>query len=145
MQSIRKDRLAQQLQEEIAMIIHREMKDPALGFVTITRVELSNDLSYAKVGFSCLGGEQERTQTQEGLDRGVGFIRSLVKKRFRRSSAFFAQHSCSPTPARLFLGSSAVAVFRQLPWIMLTSNNSLPSKRNKQQRPLRIRLVSELC
>ena len=83
MYTSRVGRLQHQLQEEIATIIHRELKDPHVGFVTITRVELSSDLSYAKVSFSCLGGTQERTRSQEALDRAAGFIRSLVKKRFR--------------------------------------------------------------
>ena len=80
---IRQDRLSHQLQQEIATIIQRELKDPRLGFVTITRVTLSNDLSYAKVGFSCLGDPDACSRTQDALDHAVGFIRSLVKKRFR--------------------------------------------------------------
>ena len=79
----RQSRLGHQLQQEIATIIHRELKDPRLGFVTITKVELSGDLSHAKVAFSCLGGDQERMRTQEALDAARGFIRSLVKKRLR--------------------------------------------------------------
>ncbi len=80
---LRKDRLNHQLQQEIAMIIQRELKDPQLGFVTITKVELSNDLSHAKVSFSCLGGLEERARSQDALDRATGFIRGLVKKRLR--------------------------------------------------------------
>ncbi len=83
MYGIRKDRFAGQLQQEIATIIHQELKHPGLGFITITRVELSNDLSHAKVGYSCLGGSAERARSQEALDRSIGFIRSLVKKRLR--------------------------------------------------------------
>ena len=79
----RKDRLNQQLQQEIAMILQRELNDPDLGFVTITRVELSNDLSHAKVGFSCLGGPEARTRSQRALDRSSGYVRSLIKKRLR--------------------------------------------------------------
>ena len=79
----RKARLNQQLQQEIALILQRELKDPDVGFVTITRVELSNDLSYAKVGFSCLGGPEARTRSQHALDRSSGYVRSLVKKRLR--------------------------------------------------------------
>ena len=77
------ERLAQEFQQEIAMIIHREMKDPALGFVTITRVELSKDLRHAKVLFSCLGGEAECQRSHAALDRSVSFIHGLLKKRFR--------------------------------------------------------------
>jgi len=83
MQTARQMRLGHQLQQEIALIIQRELKDPQLGFVTITRVELSSDLTHAKVAFSCLGGPQERARSQEALDRATGFIRSLVKKRIR--------------------------------------------------------------
>ena len=79
----RQARVSHQLQREIALIIQRELKDPRLGFVTITTIELSNDLSHAKVAFSCLGGPEERTRSQEALNRATGFIRSLVKKRLR--------------------------------------------------------------
>lgn len=83
MRGDRIDRLAHQFQQEIANILLRELKDPRLGFVTITRVELSRDLSHAKVFFSCLGGEGDREKSQEALDHSVGFVRSLIKKRFR--------------------------------------------------------------
>ncbi len=83
MQTTRIARLAQQFQQEIAMIIHQELKDPGLGFVTITRVELSSDLSHAKVLFSCLGGAAERARSQDALERSAGFIHGLIKKRFR--------------------------------------------------------------
>ena len=76
-------RLAQQLQEEIALIIQQELKDPRVGFVTITRAELSKDGSHAKVFFSCLGGGEERRLSQEALDRAVPFVHGLIKKRFR--------------------------------------------------------------
>ncbi len=75
-------RLAQQFQQEIATIIHRELKDPRLGFVTITRVALSKDLSHATVSFSCLGDAQARERSQEALDHSAGFIYGLLKKRF---------------------------------------------------------------
>ncbi len=81
--STRVDRIAQELQREVALIIHQELKDPRLGFVTITRVELSKDLRYAKVRYSCLGGEAEQARTQEALNRAANFIHGLVKRRFR--------------------------------------------------------------
>ncbi|MBI3318997.1 MAG: 30S ribosome-binding factor RbfA [Candidatus Omnitrophica bacterium] len=83
MQQTRIGRLEQQLRQEIATIIHQELKDPRLGFVTITRMELSNDLRHARVLFSCLGGEQERARSQDALDRSARFIYGLLKKRFR--------------------------------------------------------------
>ena len=83
MRGDRTERLAGQLQQEVATIIHQELKDPRLGFVTITRVELSKDVSHAKVLFSCLGGPEERARSQEALDGAVRFIHGLIKKRFR--------------------------------------------------------------
>lgn len=76
-------RLAQDLQHEIATIIQQELKDPEMGFVTITRVELSKDLSHAKVLFSCLGSAAERARSQHALDRSARYIQGLIKKRFR--------------------------------------------------------------
>jgi len=83
MLTFRQHRLSQHLQQEIAMIIHRELKDPRLGFVTITRIELSSDLRHAKIGYSCLGDEEARQRSQQALEHGTGFIRGLVKKRLR--------------------------------------------------------------
>ena len=83
MQKARIDRLAHEMQQEVALIIHRELKDPRLGFVTITRMELSKDLRYAKVFFSCLGGDAERARSQDALGCSVGFVHGLLKKRFR--------------------------------------------------------------
>ena len=83
MHAPRTERLAHQFQQEIAMIIQRELKDPRLGFVTITRVQLTKDLSHAKVLFSCFGDAQACQRSQEVLDHSTGFIRGLIKKRFR--------------------------------------------------------------
>jgi ribosome-binding factor A len=83
MQTTRTARVAHELQQEIATIIHQELKDPRLGFVTITRVELSNDGRHATALFSCLGGKEERARSQEALDRAGGFLHGLIKKRFR--------------------------------------------------------------
>jgi ribosome-binding factor A len=79
----RAGRLAQQIQQEVATIIHQEVKDPGVGFVTITRVTLSPDGRYAKVYFSCLGDAAQRQQSQQVLDRSVRFIYGLLKKRLR--------------------------------------------------------------
>ena len=83
MQGSRTERLAHQFQQEIAMILQREFKDPRLGFVTVTNVRLSKDLSIADVSFSCLGDAKERERSQEALDHAAGYIRGLIKKRFR--------------------------------------------------------------
>ena len=83
MRESRMQRVADQFQQEIATIIHQELKHPGVGFITITRVELSNDLRYAKVLFSCLGSPEQLAESEEALRQSAGFIRGLLKKRFR--------------------------------------------------------------
>jgi ribosome-binding factor A len=83
MQGSRIERVASELRQEIARILQRELKDPGLGFVTITHVELTKDLSVARVSYSCLGSEEERRRCQLVLDRSTGYIHSLIRKRFR--------------------------------------------------------------
>ncbi|HPT82853.1 MAG TPA: 30S ribosome-binding factor RbfA [Limnochordia bacterium] len=76
-------RLAQEIKREVSSILTTEVKDPRLGMISITDVEVSRDLSLAKVYFSQLGDEEERARTMEGLERAKGFIRSELAKRIR--------------------------------------------------------------
>ncbi len=79
----RQDKVSEALRQEISNIIHSELKDPRLGFITVTTVELTHDLRYAKVFFSVLGKEEEREKTKEALDSALGFIRRLIAQRIR--------------------------------------------------------------
>ncbi len=80
----RTDRVAQEIQKEVAMIIQREVKDPRLGMVTVNAVEITRDLAYAKifVTFFTLEGQNEKEST-EVLNEAAGFIRSLLAKRIK--------------------------------------------------------------
>ena len=79
----RYDRVSAALKREIGVIIHEELNDPRRGFITITRVELTQDLRYAKVFFSVLGKEEERQKSTEALDSALGFIRRLIAQRIK--------------------------------------------------------------
>ncbi len=79
----RHDKVSEALKQEISNIIHAELKDPRLGFITVTRVELTQDLRNAKVFFSVLGKEEEHKKTKEALDSASGFIRRLIAQRIR--------------------------------------------------------------
>jgi ribosome-binding factor A len=79
----RYEKVAEALRKEISSIIHDELNDPRLGFVTITNVDLTGDLRYAKVFFSVLGKDQEYKRTKEALDSALGFIRRLIAQRIR--------------------------------------------------------------
>lgn len=79
----RHDKVSEALKQEVSNIIHSELKDPRLGFVTVTGVELTQDLRYAKFLFSVLGKEEEYKKTKEALDSALGFIRRLIAQRIR--------------------------------------------------------------
>lgn len=80
----RTDRVGQQIQKEIAMIIQREIKDPRLGMVTVNAVEVTRDLAYAKifVTFFTLENQSEE-QSIVILNEAAGFIRSALAKRIK--------------------------------------------------------------
>ena len=77
----RADRVAALLREIISEIVTTQLKDPAVGRVTITRVKLSDDLKNARVYFNLLGNSQQRQNAVGGLKRAVGFIRAQTAKR----------------------------------------------------------------
>lgn len=79
----RRRRVGDQLRVEIADLVLREIKDPKLGFVTITEVRMSPDLQSARVFFSVLGGEEAESESLEALRRATGFLRSCIGRRMR--------------------------------------------------------------
>jgi len=83
MVSVRTTRVAEQMKKEIAAIIEHQVKDPRIGFITITNVELSNDLRHAKIFFSSLGNEEQQKKSLEGLENAKGFIRKEVAQRIQ--------------------------------------------------------------
>ncbi|AFQ45503.1 MULTISPECIES: 30S ribosome-binding factor RbfA [Desulfosporosinus] len=79
----RSNRLAETLKEEISQLIRVELKDPRIGFVTLTSVDVADDLSHAKVYISVLGTEEEGNASLDALNRAAGFVRSEIGKRIR--------------------------------------------------------------
>lgn len=73
-------RLDEQFREEISKLLMKGLKDPRIGFVTISRVEISNDLSFAKVFISVLGSDREKAASLIGLRNSAGFIRTYLGK-----------------------------------------------------------------
>jgi len=72
----RTDRIAEQIQRELAGLIRLELKDPRVQKVTVTGVEVTRDYSHAKVFYTTLDGSSK--QLQEGLERASGFLRSQL-------------------------------------------------------------------
>lgn len=83
MAKIRVGRVGEQLKKELSVILQSELKDPRVGFITVTGVEVTNDLSQAKVYLSVLGSEQKKEDTLKALDKANGFIRSELGQRVR--------------------------------------------------------------
>jgi ribosome-binding factor A len=75
--------LAEEVREEVARMIASELKDPRLGFITVTRVELAHDLRYVRVHVGVLGGEAEREKSLLALRSAAGFVRRQLGRRLR--------------------------------------------------------------
>jgi len=79
MQGKRLDRVNQLIKEEISLVLQRELKDPRLGFITVTEVETASDLRLAKVFVSVLGDEAKWTSSLAALKSARGFIRHWLR------------------------------------------------------------------
>jgi ribosome-binding factor A len=79
----RHERLADQIREEVAEMIAGELKDPRIGFATVTHVDLSPDLRHGRVLVSVLGDEESQRQTLEGLSSAAGYVRYEIGRRLR--------------------------------------------------------------
>lgn len=83
MGQLRLEKVREFIKQEVSKIILQELKDPRIGFVTVTDVEASSDLRYAKIFVSLLGTEAEQEATWAGLQRALGHIQSEIGRRIR--------------------------------------------------------------
>ncbi len=74
----RVERVAELIKEKISKIIHEDVSDPRIGFVSITRVDVSPDLESAKVFVSILANEEKKKESMSGLHSATGFIRGKL-------------------------------------------------------------------
>lgn len=81
--SKRVDRVAEQMKKELGALITQKVKDPRIGFVTVTDVEVTGDLQNATIFISVLGSEREKEDTLKGLNKAKGFIRTEIGNRIR--------------------------------------------------------------
>lgn len=79
--TLRREKLQELFKEEASAILQRRLRDPRVGFVSVTDVELSADLRRAKIFVSVLGDEEAKRRTMEGLERAAGFVRSELGRR----------------------------------------------------------------
>lgn len=79
----RAEKVEQFIKEELSEILRREVKDPRIGFVSVTDVEVSVDLRHARVFVSVLGDEDAKTETMAGLESALGYIRRELGQRLQ--------------------------------------------------------------
>jgi ribosome-binding factor A len=79
----RTERLGEEIREEVAQIIAGELKDPRIGFVTVTRVDVTPDLRTARVYVGVLGNEKQRQASLTGLKQASGFMRRSLGQSLR--------------------------------------------------------------
>ena len=83
-QGYRPDRVGDQIRQELSDILSRgEVHDPGIGFITLTRVQVTGDLQLARVFYTTLGDEKARKDTAQALRRATGFFRRQIGARIR--------------------------------------------------------------
>jgi ribosome-binding factor A len=86
-QGSRPDRVADQIRGELALLLAREVHDPGIGFITLTRVQVSPDLQLARVHYTVLGDEKARAGSARALERAAPFLRRQIGARLRLKRA----------------------------------------------------------
>ncbi len=100
----RPERLAEQIKEEVSLIIAGEVEDPRVGFVTVTDAKLTPDLRYAKIYVSVMGTEAEVKESLAALKHAAGFIRTqlgAVLRMRRTPELHFVHDETIETAARI--------------------------------------------
>jgi len=83
MEGKRSEKIADLIQKEVSQMLVKSIKDPRIGFVTITKVAVSEDCRFAKVYFSVAGTLAERESSGKGLDSAKGYVRKELGRRLR--------------------------------------------------------------
>lgn len=84
--SNRPQKIGDQIQRELVDLIHSQLKDPRIGIVTITQVEVSSDLNHAKVFFTAMTDKEHADRTYQALQHAAGFLRSGLAHRLKSYS-----------------------------------------------------------
>ena len=80
---LRIEKLQELIKQEMSKMLLTDLKDPRIGFVTVTDVEMTGDLREAKIYVSIMGGQDEVKNSLEGLNSALGFIRREIGQRIR--------------------------------------------------------------
>lgn len=83
MSSQRQSRVGEQIREDLTELLAREVHDPGIGFVTLTRVAVTSDLHLARVYYTVLGDDKSRKESRRALERAAPFLRRQLGARLR--------------------------------------------------------------
>ncbi|USG67973.1 30S ribosome-binding factor RbfA [Brevibacillus ruminantium] len=83
MNKTRMSRVGEEIKKELSMLLQRGLKDPRIGFVTVTDVEVTSDLQLAKVYVSIFGSDEQRKDSLAGLQKAKGYLRTEIGKRVK--------------------------------------------------------------
>ncbi|OGX03514.1 MAG: ribosome-binding factor A [Omnitrophica bacterium RIFCSPLOWO2_02_FULL_44_11] len=97
-QGKRSQRVAVLIKEELSSVLTKYIRDPRIGFITVTHVEVSDDLKYAKVFYSARGNQEKKDEAQIGLENAKGYL--------RRDIAHAIKLRC--TPERTFVNDPSL-------------------------------------
>ncbi|UQD51746.1 30S ribosome-binding factor RbfA [Bacillus methanolicus] len=121
--NLRANRVGEQMKKELGDIIGRKIKDPRIGFVTVTDVQVTGDLQQAKVFISVLGDEEQRENTLKGLAKAKGFIRSEIGQRIRLRK----------TPEIIFEFDESIEYGNRIESLLHQIHNEEKSKENRNE------------
>jgi ribosome-binding factor A len=93
----RANRVAEELRKVVTQILLEDLSDPRLGFLTVTKVQVTDDLRQGKVYYSVLGSQEQKNATSEALEEELGFIRRLVAERLNMKFAIEVRFELDPS------------------------------------------------
>jgi ribosome-binding factor A len=82
-QGSRPERVGEEIRKELAQLLSREVHDPGIGLITLTRVKVSPDLQLARVSYTIIGDDKARAETEKALTRATPFLRRQIGARIR--------------------------------------------------------------
>jgi ribosome-binding factor A len=82
-QGSRPERVGEEIRQELGVLLAREVHDPGIGFVTLTRVKMSPDLQLVRVYYTLIGDDRAKRETQKALERATPFLRRQIGARVR--------------------------------------------------------------
>ena len=83
MSRLRPERIQEAIRQERSLIVQGQIKDPRIGFITITKVDLTKDLRYARIYFSVLGKNADKSKALKGLNSAKGYIKGLIADKIK--------------------------------------------------------------